>query len=217
MKHPLKNRHSYKNCLDKLALEREGKLLLKEKKWTQAEHIFSRLIDHGDVFWVYMGKALLGQKKYKPSKECFEQVLPRAGSGVEWACDLFKGLGFCHYHLGDGESSLENFNKALSLIKNKFDPDISMGYGLLLKDQKKYQKAKEKFQMILEKDLKNADAWACLAEVRACIGDFELSYYNLQQALDLNPKNEQALKVKIRWSSQFQDKLGAKQMFSFHM
>ena len=206
-----------KVSLDVLALEREGKLFLKEKQFHKAEAVFSRLIDCGDAYWVYLGKSLFGQKKYKSAKECYEKVICRAGSGVDWAYDLFKYLGLCFYYLGDLESALENLNKAQSFYRNKFDGDLCLGYGLIFKDQKNYQEAKKKFQLILEKDSHHADAWAGLAEIRACEGDFELAYHSVMQALDLEPRNEQALKTKIRWSSHFQETLGMKQLFHFNI
>ena len=215
MSHLAQKHYSWRTHLNVLVLEKEGKLLLREKKWSKAEEVFARLIDYSGVFWVYLGQALLGQKKYKSAKECFEKTLHQDGMDSDLTYILFKGLGFCHYYLNDIESSFENFNKALPLIKNKFDPEITIGYGLLFKEQKKYLLAQEKFQEVLEQDMKNVNAWAYLAEVRACLSDFELAYHNLQQALDLDPQNKVALQIKIRWSSHFQWISGSRSLFAF--
>ena len=129
--------YSWRTHLNVLVLEKEGKLLLKDEQWSKAEEVFARLIDYNDAFWVYLGQALLGQKKYKSAKECFEKTLYQDGMDSDLTYILFKGLGFCYYYLNDVESSFENFNKAMPLIKHKFDPEITIGYGLLFKEQKK--------------------------------------------------------------------------------
>ena len=203
--------------IDVLALEREGKILLKEKQFEKAEFVFSRIIDCGDIYWVYLGKALLGRKKYRSAKECFEKVLPQAGSGVEWAYDLFKCLGVCFYYLGDSDCALENLNKAQTLCKNRFDEELQFGYSLIEKYQKKHREAKKRLQLILEKNPSYVEAWVELADIRAQEGDFELAYHNLLRALDLDSNNNQALKTKARWSSQFQETLGLKPLFQFNI
>ena len=209
--------HSWRTKLDIFSLEKQGKLHLQHKQYPEAEKIFSQLLDCGDIFWVYLSKSLLGQKRYKEARECVEKILPHACLQTEWGIDAFKTMGFCCYYMGDIGSASENFNKALSLNNKTFDAEIQLGLGLLLKEQKKYSEAKEKFQAVLEKDMNNEEAWAGLAEVRAELGDFELAHVNLQQALDLNPENESALRLKVRWSSSFQWISGSKQIFSFRI
>ena len=208
---------SWRTRLDIFSLEKQGKLHLQTKKYSSAEQIFSQLLDCGDIFWVYLSKSLLGQKKYKEAKECIEKVLQRACLQTEWGIDAFKTMGLCCYYMGDIDSAAENFNKALSLNNKTFDAEIQLGLGLTLKEQKEYSSAKEKFQAVLEKDMHNDEAWAGLAEVRAEMGDLELASVNLQQALDLNPENESALRLKIRWSSSFQWISGSKPTFSFRI
>ena len=201
--------------MEVLSLERDGKFFLKEKNWRKAEEIFSRLLDCGDIFWIYLGKSLVGQRKYKDAKECFETVLPRCDNRIDQTYSLLKELGFCYYHLGDLDASQESFHKALALKKNENDLDLMMGYGLLLTEKKRYTEAKEKFQKILEQNPTHADAWANLAEVRASLGDFELAYYTLQRAFDFEPENKFALKVKVRWTVEFQNISGQKELFFF--
>ena len=209
--------HSWRTKLDIFSLEKQGKLHLQRKQYSQAEQIFSQLLDCGDIFWVYLSQSLLGQKKYKETRECVEKVLLRACLQTEWGITAFKTMGFCCYHMGDTDSAFENFNKALSLNNKIFDAEIQLGLGLALKEKKQFSSAKEKFQAVLEKDINNDTAWAGLAEARAELGDLELARVNLQQALDLNPENESALRLKVRWSSSFQRVSGSKPSFSFRI
>ena len=209
--------HSWRTRLDIFSLEKQGKLHLQHTRYSEAEQIFSQLLDCGDIFWMYLSKSLLGQKKYKEARECIEKVLLKACLQTEWGLDAFKTMGFCCYYMGDIESAFENFNKALSLNNKTFDVEIQLGLGLILKEQKQYSSAKEKFQAVLEKDMNNDEAWAGLAEVRAELGDLELAHVNLQQSLDLNPENESALRLKVRWSSSFQWISGSKPLFSFRI
>ena len=209
--------HSWRTKLDIFSLEKQGKLHLHNKQYSLAEQIFSQLLDCGDIFWVYLSKSLLGQKRYKEAKECVEKVLLRASLQKEWGISAFKTMGFCCYHIGDIDSASENFNKALSLNNKTFDAEIQIGLGLIFKEKKDYSSAKEKFQAVLENNANNDEAWAGLAEARAELGDLELARVNLQQALDLNPENESALRLKIRWSSSFQRISGSKPTFSFRV
>ena len=208
--------HSWRTRLDIFSLEKEGKYLLARKKWKQAEDIFSQLIECGDVFWVYLAQSLIGQKKYQSALECFEKLLPKTSYQVEWGVDVFKGLGCCYHYLGDQDSAKENFNKALSLKKNIFDSEIELGLALILKEQKLYKEAEEKFQHLLEKNINEDEAWAGLAEVRFLTGETELAHSNLLRALDLNPENKRALKAKVRWSYCFQSISGHKISFSYN-
>ena len=208
---------SWRTRIDILSLEKEGKNLLNQKKWVEAENVFSKLLDCGEIFWVYLAESLLGQKKYKSAKECFDKILPKAELKKSWSYEAFKKAAYCLLCLGDIDSAQEYLNKALLLNKDGRDPEINLIKGLILKENKKYSLASENFQKILEKDSKNDEAWAQLAEIRSELGDFEMAYVNLQQALDLNPENESALKVKIRWSASFQQISGRKQIFSFHI
>lgn len=206
---------SWKDRLDVFSKEREGKFCLKNKNWSKAEEIFSQLIDYGNVYWVYLGQSLLGQGKYKEARECFEKVLPQASSNEDWAFASFKGLGQCCCYLGDDSAAFENLNKAVALKRNIFDHDIHLCYGILLKNKKNYEKSKKQFQRILEQDSKNDSAWAHLAEVRVLLGDFELAYMNLQQALDLNPDNKTALGIRVRYSIEFSEVTGCRPAFLF--
>ena len=209
--------HSWRTRLDIFSLEKEGKYFLVKKQWREAEYIFSQLLDCGNIFWVYLAQSLMGQERYQSALECFEKLLPKASYQVEWSLDVFKGLGFCYHYLGDQDSAQENFNKALSLKKNIFDSEIERGLALVLKEKKFYKEAEEKFQVLLEKNIKDDQAWVGLAEVRVAIGEKELAYSNLLQALDLNPENKIALKAKIRWSHTFQTITGHKPLFSFEL
>ncbi len=208
--------HSWRTRLDIFSLEKEGQCLLEQKEWKKAENTFSQLIECGDIFWVYLAQSLIGQQKYQDALECFEKLLPKASYQVEWGVDVFKGLGICYHYLGDQDSALENFNKALSLKKNIFDSEIELGLALVLKEKKLYKEAEEKFQFLLEKNIKNDEAWAGLAEVRAEIGEIELAHSNLLQALDLNPENKTALRTRVRWTRSFQTITGHKPLFSYN-
>ena len=209
------SKFSWRDKLDIFSLEKHAKSCLQNKKWKQAEEIFSKLLDCDDVYWIFLGQALLGQRKYSSAKECFEKVLPQAQPQTPWTFEVFKFLGLCCCFMGDLDSAEENLNKALALKKNTFDPDLALGQGILLKNKGLYNEAKIKFQQILEKDIKNDSAWAELAETRVLLEDLELAYVNLQQALDLNPENETALKIKVRWADRFKESIGSRPVFSF--
>ena len=209
-------KNSWRTQLDIFSLEKEGKYLLIKKEWKQAEQIFSQLIECGEIFWVYLAQSLIGQERYQDALECLETLLTKASYQVEWGIDVFKGVGLCHHYLGDQDAAMENFNKALALKKNIFDEEIELGIALTLKKKRRYQEAGEKFQFLLEKNIKNDEAWANLAEMRAEKGETELAYSNLLQALDLNPENKTALKVRIRWARVFQNTTGHKPLFSYN-
>ena len=214
-KTPYRGDLSWRDRLNVFSYEKEGKFFLNNKNWSQAEEVFSQLIDCGDIYWVYLGRALLGQKKYKEAKECFEKVIPQASLYKEWAFWAFKGLGMCLCYLGDDEASIENLNKASALKKNVFDEEMSLCYGILFKNRKDWSAAKKEFQSILEKNQKNDEAWAHIAEVWILQGDLELAHTSLQQALDLNPANKTALRMKVRYSLELSSTTGNSPLFSF--
>ena len=213
-------RLSYFSQLDILSKEKEGKFFLSTKKWAQAESVFSELLECGPVYWVYLGESILNQERYKEAADCFEKALSQQkGAHKEWVEEwvflAFRGLSAACTFLGDDEGAWEHLNKARALRKHLFDEEVELYSGILLKNKGSLKEAEKKFESILEKNSKNDMAWAYLAEVRVLLNDLELAYTNLEQALDLNPENKTALRMKVRYGGDFNQALGKKPVFSF--
>ena len=75
-----------------------------------------------------------------------------------------------------------------------------VNYGTLEINRDNIDAATERFRAALEINSRNDKAWVGLALIHRSKGDFELSWGNLERALDLNPRNRTALRLEVEWS-----------------
>jgi len=109
--------------------------------------------------------------------------------------DVFKNVGNILVRKGDFEGAEENYNKAYTI--NPDSDALLVNYGTLEIQRNNLDKALARFRAAVEVNSQNSRAWVGLALIHREYGDIELSWGNLEKALDLDPNNSTALRMLI--------------------
>jgi tetratricopeptide (TPR) repeat protein len=121
-------------------------------------------------------------------------VAPEDGDELFMA---FKTLGNIHVRWGDWDSAEETFSKAHRL---KPDSDIlQVNFGSLQIQRQRFDLALEHFRCAVQLNSENDKAWVGLALCHRMKGDLELSWGNLEAAIQRNPLNETAMGLLLDW------------------
>lgn len=113
--------------------------------------------------------------------------------------DTFKTLGNIFVRRSDFDSAEDSYNKAHRLNPNS--DVLYVNIGTLAIQRAAWDEAIEKFRHALQINLTNDKAWVGLALCHRVKGDFELSWGNIEAALEYNPLNETALGLALDWST----------------
>ena len=142
-------------------------------------------------------KNYFAQGNLKAAAEVYQQILATFHYDLEILFETYKNLGNISMGLADFDGAEENFNRAHT-INSKSD-DLFVNFGVLEIQRKNLNKAVDRFRQAIELNTKNDRAWVGLALVHREFNDQELSWADLQRALDENPGNETALTLSIEW------------------
>ena len=133
------------------------------------------------------------------SYEHLQQALMIAPENSPLLFEVFKALGNIFVRRGDFDSAEDSYNKA-----HRLNPDsdvLFVNIGTLAIQRSAWDEALEKFRHALRLNMSNDKAWVGLALGHRMKGDFELSWGNLEAALEYNPLNETALGLALDWST----------------
>jgi tetratricopeptide (TPR) repeat protein len=133
------------------------------------------------------------------SFEHLQQALMIAPEHSPLLFDVFKTLGNIFVRRADFDSAEDSYNKA-----HRLRPDSDVLYvniGTLAIQRSGWDEAVDKFRHALQLNMSNDKAWVGLALGHRMKGDFELSWGNLEAALEYNPLNETALGLALDWST----------------
>lgn len=128
-----------------------------------------------------------------------QQAMLIAPENSELLFEVFKTLGNIFVRRGDFDSAEDSYNKAHRI--NSFSDVLYVNIGTLAIQRAAWDEAVEKFREALHLNLKNDKAWVGLAIGHRMKGDFDLSWGNLEAALEYNPLNETALGLALDWST----------------
>jgi tetratricopeptide (TPR) repeat protein len=117
--------------------------------------------------------------------------------------EVYKNVGNILLRLGDADGAEEYYNKAYTLFP---ESDIlRVNFGSLALYRGEYDKALERFRESVHLNDRNDKGWVGLAMIHREYGDAELSWANLEKALDVNPGNESALRLVAEWAMKDND------------
>lgn len=180
------------------------KKLITEKRFAQAEHIAIDLIDKettaesvkllADIYFAH------GGSEDQKAIQCYETALTVGLLTTQNRFDIFKNLGNVFARTQQHEKSLSYYHKALEI--NPQSSVLYVNMGVLAIQQADWNKAVETFRYALQLDVRNGMAWMGLALVYRQVADSDLCYANLFKTLDLDPQNEQAIKILIDWATE---------------
>ena len=180
------------------------KKLLAEKRFQQAEDIAIDLIEErttaesvkllADIYFAQGGiedaKAI----------QCYETALSTGHLTTEDRFEVYKNLGNIFVRSAQHDKAHLYYNKALEI---DFESSVLyVNLGVLAIQQSDWNKAVDSFRHALLLDARNALAWMGLALSYRQVADSDLCYANLFKTLDIEPQNEQAIKILMEWATQ---------------
>ncbi|MFK8138283.1 MAG: tetratricopeptide repeat protein [Bdellovibrionales bacterium] len=112
--------------------------------------------------------------------------------------DLFKNLGNIACHEGDFEQAEDFYNKAHRIYSKS--AMLATNYGSLYFLQSKFSEAKKSFQQAIDLNAETEKAYIGLAMVNRQSGDGDMAIANIKKALDINPMQENAIKMLANWA-----------------
>lgn len=131
--------------------------------------------------------------------EHLQQAMLIAPENSQVMFEIFKTLGNIFVRRGDFDSAEDSYNKAHRI--NSTSDVLFVNIGTLAIQRAAWDEAVEKFREALHLNLTNDKAWVGLAIGHRMKGDFDLSWGNLEAALEYNPLNETALGLALDWST----------------
>ena len=111
--------------------------------------------------------------------------------------ECFKNIGNIKVRAGDLDGAEEFYNKAFTI--NPDSDVLLINLGTLEIQKQNYEKALERYRMAVNINPLNERAWIGLAVVHREYGDLELSWGNLERALDLLPDDDTSLELLVQW------------------
>ena len=175
---------------------------LAQSRFAEAEQLAGVLVRlRPDVYT----QALLGETHYQLAK--YELALTtylQASRCLEidplQLYEINKNIGNIYVRQGDFESAKEFYDKA-----HRLQPDsdvLAVNLGTLDIQQNKLDSAVNHFRRAIALNSENDKAWVGLALVHRHFADHELSWANLNRALDINPLNKTAVQLILEWADE---------------
>jgi tetratricopeptide (TPR) repeat protein len=148
------------------------------------------------------GQVLVAETYYLSERDdlalaSYREVLKRVVENPDTLFEIYKNVGNIHVRASDFEAAEEYYDKAYTI---RPDSDVLMvNYGTLEIQRGAFAEAVARFRHAVELNPANDKAWVGLALVHRQMGDQELSWANLQRALDINGKNRTAIRLICEW------------------
>jgi len=128
----------------------------------------------------------------------YREVLKRVWDNSGQLFETYKNVGNIHVRAGDFEAAEEFYNKAHTI--NSESDVLMVNYGTLEIQRENFEAAVLRFRCAVEFNPENDKGWVGLALVHRHMGDFDLSWANVQRALDINQKNRTAIRLVVEWA-----------------
>jgi len=182
-----------------LAIYWLGKSLLKQNKPEEAQRCFHEAaqIRNKAEYHFELAEILYLSGLDQDALKVYFRALQTLDFESPMLFHIYKNIGNIFVRAGDLDSAEENYNKAFAL--NPDSDQILVNYGTLEIQRGRMDKAVERFRQSVERNADNDKAWVGLAIIHREFGDFELSWGNLERALDINGGNEAALNLIVDW------------------
>lgn len=184
---------------DSLVAYRLAEKLCEKNRWEEAYRILQNVlkIDHRFETLFALARVEYHLELEDAAFIHLQQSLMLVGDRRAEQFEIFKMLGNIFVRRGDFDSAEDSYNKAHRLEPNS--DVLYVNLGTLCIQRQKWDEAVEKFRSALAINMVNDKAWVGLAIGHRMKGDIELSWGNLENALEYNPLNEVALTLALDW------------------
>lgn len=114
--------------------------------------------------------------------------------------EAYKNIGNIFVRLRDFDSAEEYYNKAFTMRQTS--EALMINFAILEMQKDKFDLAKQRFSEILRLYPNSSKAWVGLALIHRTLGDHNLAWANIKNALEAEPRNQVALEIMLEWSNQ---------------
>jgi tetratricopeptide (TPR) repeat protein len=182
------------------ALKRLSLCLTQEKQLPLKTKVCEALVKQDLCFenMARLGHCYYQQNLDSKAREIYLEALSLMTDESAELFELFKNLGNICMREGDFDSAEEYYNKAFTLQPSSDALHINL--GTLALQQQALELALSRFRLALEINARNDKAWVGLALVHNEMGDHVLSKANLENAIDINPRNRTAVHLAASWA-----------------
>lgn len=151
--------------------------------------------------WAFfdLGHLLYSKGRDEEAMSQFEQALQFTHGDPDLLFEIYKTIGNIFVKEGDYDAAEENYNRAFAMNSNS--DVLLVNYGTLEIQRGHLNEAADRFRQAVHINMSNDKAWVGLALTHRQFGDFDLSWANLDRALDINIGNTTALDLAIEWGA----------------
>ncbi|HRK07043.1 MAG TPA: tetratricopeptide repeat protein [Pseudobdellovibrionaceae bacterium] len=186
-------------------IEAMGNVLEQQGRFDESLRVFRALLRQSAEMTpggvdprLHVARLLYKLEEDQSALALYSEILSSAIPAEDQLFETYKNVGNILCRQGDFEGAEEFYNKA-HVLQPKSDV-LLVNFGTLEIQRDRLDLAKERFRAALEENPHNDRAWVGLALIHRHKGDFELSWGNLERALDLAPHNRTALRLMVEWA-----------------
>ncbi len=134
--------------------------------------------------------------------ESYFRAANRIDEENEMVFEIYKDIGNIFVRQKDFDGAEEYYHKAFAL--NPDSDTLQVNLGTLEIQREDWAEACLRFRAALGSNAKNDRAWVGLALTHHQMGDIDLAFANLINAIDLNPTNRTAVHLLAAWGQKFE-------------
>mgnify|MGYP000026193616 CR=1 FL=1 len=186
---------SFSACSKAENFYKNGKRSLNEGDYIKAAECFASAAevnpDKADYYIDY-GMALIKLEDYENAISAFDRAYMDKDMSIIRKNDkkALRGKGIAYYFMGQYESAIQEFEKALAIKElSELDMDLMLYLSAAYQSLGNYEKAAEKLSELIKKNEKNALLYVRRAECYKLAGDRQKSLEDYDSAIALEPEN----------------------------
>lgn len=174
---------------------RIGRSSFKKGNYEAALENFQKAMEinpNSAVYYIEYAYTLIALSKNQEAIEQLDAVYRKSNVTIvkENNKRIHRGRGIAYYQMRDYDKALNEFNQALQYNElKKLNVDILYYIGSIYKEQGNYKKAISTYTTLIQKDKKDAKAYAGRALCHLLNGDYQKSQKDYDTALELEPNN----------------------------
>lgn len=144
-----------------------------------------------------LAEELFGRNQADNAEICYFEALKYPHIESPALFNLYKNLGSIALRKKDYSAAEESYSKAYTIDDQ--NDILLVNFGSLAIHRGQLDRAVTCFRQAVELNHRNPKAWVGLGMIHREFGDYELSWANIEKALDFDPSNETAAKLVADW------------------
>lgn len=150
---------------------------------------------------VQLAKLLYDQNDLDGALELYFQAASQISDENQTIFEIYKDIGNIYVRQKDFDGAEEYYHKAFAL--NPDSDTLHVNLGTLEIQRQDWGQARDRFRTALTLNAKSDRAWVGLALAHESLGDVDLAFANLINALDIHPENRTAVHLLAVWGQKY--------------